>query len=45
MQAASQPRAGAQYTSNDPVPTLSPDQLEKNFAEIAPPLTRDAALL
>ena len=28
-----------------PAPALSPNELEENFAEIAPPLTRDAALL
>ena len=45
MRATSQAGAGAQYASTDPLPTLTPDELEKNFAEIAPPLTRDAALL
>lgn len=35
----------APFTTGNPVPTLSPDHLERNFAEIAPPLTPDAALL
>jgi dihydropyrimidine dehydrogenase (NAD+) subunit PreT len=38
-------RANATYTSADPMPALAPEQLERNFAEIAPPLTPDAALL
>ena len=38
-------RAAATYTSADPMPALAPEQLERNFAEIAPPLTPDAALL
>ena len=33
------------YTIGDPAALLAPEQLEKNFAEIAPPLTPDAALL
>ena len=33
------------YGISDPAPLLAPEQLEKNFAEIAPPLTPDAALL
>jgi dihydropyrimidine dehydrogenase (NAD+) subunit PreT len=33
------------YTSANPAPALSAEQLERNFAEIAPPLTPDAALL
>jgi len=45
MQATSATRTAAHYSIGDPVPTLPPDQLEKNFAEIAPPLTPDAALL
>jgi len=44
MPAASRIRP-APFTPGNPVPTLPPDQLEKNFAEIAPPLTQDAALL
>src|SRR2546422_8629153 len=44
MQAASATRAAA-YTSANPIPALAPELLEKNFAEIAPPLTPDAALL
>jgi dihydropyrimidine dehydrogenase (NAD+) subunit PreT len=35
----------AAYSIGDPVPALAPEQLEQNFAEIAPPLTPDAALL
>src|SRR5437773_1200114 len=42
---AANARVGATYASDGPLPTLPPDQLEQNFAEIAPPLTRDAALL
>lgn len=38
-------RGGAPYAPPNPIPTLPPEQLEKNFAEIAPPLTPDAALL
>ncbi len=38
-------RSGATYAPPNPIPTLPPEQLEKNFAEIAPPLTPDAALL
>lgn len=45
MQAASGTQAAARYSIGDPVPTLPPEQLERNFAEIAPPLTPDAALL
>lgn len=33
------------YTSTRPIPALAPAQLEHNFAELAPPLTTDAALL
>ena len=33
------------YTPTSPAPPLTPEQLEKNFADIAPPLTPDAALL
>jgi glutamate synthase (NADPH/NADH) small chain len=35
----------ATYTIGDPAQALAPEQLEKNFAEIAPALTPDAALL
>jgi glutamate synthase (NADPH/NADH) small chain len=35
----------ASYTIANPIPALAPEQLENNFAEIAPPLTPDAALL
>ena len=45
MQAASTALTSAPFTPGNPVPTLAPDQLEKNFAEIAPPLTPDAALV
>lgn len=45
MQAGSGARAPVVFTPHDPVPLLSPQQLERNFAEIAPPLTPDAALL
>jgi dihydropyrimidine dehydrogenase (NAD+) subunit PreT len=45
MQAVNATLGPAQFTPANPVPTLAPDQLEKNFAEIAPPLTNDAALL
>ena len=38
-------RGGATYSPPNPIPAPSPEQLEKNFAEIAPPLTPDAALL
>src|SRR5688572_13462261 len=38
-------RSTSWFSAGNPVPTLAPDQLEKNFAEIAPPLTPDAALL
>jgi dihydropyrimidine dehydrogenase (NAD+) subunit PreT len=38
-------RSASSFSAGTPVPTLAPDQLEKNFAEIAPPLTPDAALL
>ena len=38
-------RSGATYAPPNPIPALPPEQLEKNFAEIAPPLTPDAALL
>jgi dihydropyrimidine dehydrogenase (NAD+) subunit PreT len=38
-------RSASSFSAGIPVPTLAPDQLEKNFAEIAPPLTADAALL
>ena len=33
------------YTPTSPAPALTPEQLEHNFADIAPPLTPDAALL
>ena len=33
------------YTPTSPAPQLSPEQLERNFADIAPALTPDAALL
>lgn len=33
------------FTAGNPAPTLAPEQLERNFADIAPPLTPDAALL
>jgi len=45
MQAADSARGRATYTASNPIPALAPEQLEKNFAEIAPPLTLDAALL
>jgi dihydropyrimidine dehydrogenase (NAD+) subunit PreT len=35
----------ASYTAPNPAPALDPVQLAKNFADIAPPLTLDAALL
>jgi dihydropyrimidine dehydrogenase (NAD+) subunit PreT len=38
-------RSGATYAPSNPIPTLPAEQLEQNFAEIAPPLTPDAALL
>lgn len=44
MQAANGMRT-ASYTAANPMPALAPEQLEHNFAEIAPPLTPDAALL
>jgi dihydropyrimidine dehydrogenase (NAD+) subunit PreT len=37
--------AAATYTAANPIPALEPEELERNFAEIAPPLTPDAALL
>jgi dihydropyrimidine dehydrogenase (NAD+) subunit PreT len=45
MPAADARRAIAPYTSANPAPALAPEQLERNFADIAPPLTLDAALL
>jgi dihydropyrimidine dehydrogenase (NAD+) subunit PreT len=46
MQTASAARANASpFTPGNPGPALAPEQLEENFAEIAPPLTPDAALL
>jgi dihydropyrimidine dehydrogenase (NAD+) subunit PreT len=33
------------YSPTSPAPALTPEQLERNFADIAPPLTPDAALL
>ena len=45
MQAAEAARASASFTPGNPAPALAPEQLERNFAEIAPPLTPDAALL
>jgi dihydropyrimidine dehydrogenase (NAD+) subunit PreT len=45
VQAASATRPASQFTIGAAGPTLSPAQLEQNFAEIAPPLTPDAALL
>lgn len=45
MQAASASVSQGQFTAGNPVPTLAPDRLEANFAEIAPPLTTDAALV
>jgi glutamate synthase (NADPH/NADH) small chain len=45
MQAASGARKAPTYTAANPIPALAPELLEKNFAEIAPPLTPDAALL
>lgn len=45
MQAASTALTAAAYTISDPIPVLAPEQLEQNFAEIAPALTPDAALL
>ncbi|MEX2152008.1 MAG: NAD(P)-dependent oxidoreductase [Gemmatimonadaceae bacterium] len=45
MPATSASRPAVVYAAGDPVPTLPPEQLEKNFAEIAPALTPDAALL
>lgn len=39
-------RSGAaEFAVSDPIPRLAPDELERNFADIAPPLTGDAALL
>ena len=37
--------ASMPFTAGRPMPPLPPEQLERNFAEIAPPLTRDAAML
>jgi dihydropyrimidine dehydrogenase (NAD+) subunit PreT len=45
VQAASGTRGAPSYTAANPMPVLAPEQLEHNFAEIAPPLTLDAALL
>lgn len=45
MQAASPTRPAVSFSTGNPVPALPPDQLERNFAEIAPALTPDAALL
>ena len=45
MPAASATRAAPTYTAINPIPALAPEELEHNFAEIAPPLTPDAALL
>jgi dihydropyrimidine dehydrogenase (NAD+) subunit PreT len=45
MQAASGTRKAPSYTAANPIPALASELLEKNFAEIAPPLTPDAALL
>ena len=45
MRAASSARTSPSFTIENPVPALAPEQLEKNFAEIAPALTPDAALL
>jgi glutamate synthase (NADPH/NADH) small chain len=45
MQAASATVSTEPFTPGNPVPTLAPDRLEANFAEIAPPLTPDAALV
>jgi dihydropyrimidine dehydrogenase (NAD+) subunit PreT len=39
------PAASPSYTSANPAPALPAEQLERNFADIAPPLTPDAALL
>jgi dihydropyrimidine dehydrogenase (NAD+) subunit PreT len=44
MQVGSAPQVTS-FTAPNAGPTLPPDQLERNFAEIAPPLTPDAALL
>jgi dihydropyrimidine dehydrogenase (NAD+) subunit PreT len=38
-------RTPVTYTSANPAPALPAQQLERNFADIAPPLTLDAALL
>src|SRR5688500_17268992 len=38
-------REGATYAPPNPIPALPTEQLEQNFAEIAPPPTPDAALL
>jgi dihydropyrimidine dehydrogenase (NAD+) subunit PreT len=45
MPVADAMRSAATYTSANPAPALPPEQLERNFADIAPPLTIDAALL
>src|SRR5215210_4348807 len=45
MPVADSMRSAASYTSATPAPALPPEQLERNFADIAPPLTLDAALL
>lgn len=45
MQVSSTRGGGGAYAPANPIPTLPTEQLEKNFAEIAPPLTLDAALL
>src|SRR5207247_1874806 len=42
---ASSGGAAEALSAGDAVPALAPEQLERNFAEIAPPLTPDAALL
>ncbi|MGH7679056.1 MAG: NAD(P)-dependent oxidoreductase [Gemmatimonadaceae bacterium] len=45
MPAPSTGRVAQPYTSASPGPALPAEQLARNFAEIAPPLTPDAALL
>ena len=45
MPAPSTGRVAQPYTSANPGPGLPAEQLARNFAEIAPPLTPDAALL
>lgn len=45
MHAASTAPPTTPFTNGNPVPALTAEQLERNFAEIAPPLTPDAALL